>query len=106
MYFYHKLVGDKNAVQTSLIMGLVKTPNWIYIMYINNLSVKIYITNREFVLLGNATSGGSGEGILVSWPRDPEDKDQEAQESTQKNPGATRSSTKEQYQDQLTLTFA
>ena len=68
VYFYHKLVGDK----TSLIMGLVKTPNWIYIMYINNLSVKIYITNREFVLLGiallagNATSGGSGEGILVS----------------------------------------
>ena len=30
VYFYHKLVGDRNAVQTSLIMGLVKTPNWIY----------------------------------------------------------------------------
>ena len=64
------------------------------------------IDTNQVVIFEHATYGGSGEGILVSWPRDPEDKDQEAQESTQKNPGATRSSTKEQYQDQLTLTFA
>ena len=64
----------------------------IYHVY-KKMFIEIYFTNREFVLLGNATSGGSGEGILVSWPRDPEDKDQEAQESNPEEP----KSNQEQY---------
>ena len=45
-------------------------------------------------------------GILWADQGDPRIRTKELKRVPQKNPGATRSSTKEQYQDQLTLTFA
>ena len=81
-------------------------------MYINNLSVQIYIMNWEFVLLGIGTlqvvpaeKGYCEQGDPRIRTKEPRRVSQKNQEQPGK-PGATRSSIKDQYQDQLIITFA
>ena len=75
-------------------MGYSQDTNWIYHVIIESINNMFYwnITTNRVVIFEHATYGGSG-GILVSWPRDPEDKDQEAQESNPEEP----KSNQEQY---------
>ena len=72
--------------------------------------MQIYIElGIGFTLDRNATSGASREGYCELG--DPRIRTKELRRVSQKNqeqpgePGATRSSIKDQYQDQLTLTF-